>query len=230
MTWDDVKKQYKGIDRALFVIKEYIELGSYSKIAEKYGTDRSRIGAAVSTQKKFLEKQYPELYSEYRKISISNKGKTDRRGYSGLREDWNNVKKQYNGIDRVRFVMKECIEVGGLSNLEKKYGVPQNNFCKMICRYKSQLEKEYPQELENYKNYGTKRRGTKIKINHIGKKFKPEVFDMLDKEVTEYKFLDFIRDYNTGDLSTMELIKMANDRGIKIYEIKDDGSKRIIKY
>lgn len=226
MTWEEVKKQYKGIDRAVLVIKEYMKLDSYKKIADKYGTDRGRITASVNTQKEELQEKYPELYAAYRKKSISNKGKTGKRLSTKERAEWAEVKKKYQGVERAKFVIEESIRLGGLKALEEKYSLAANNFSKMICEYKKELEEKYPKEFRLYQNTGSAKKGRKIKS--LGKKFRLEVLDLLDKEVSEYDFRDFLINYNVGERSTLQLIQIAKEKGIRVYELKDDGRKKFI--
>lgn len=226
MTWEEVKKQYKGVDRAVLVIKEYMKLDSYQKIADKYGTDRGRITASVNTQKEELEEKYPELYAAYRKKSISNKGKTGKRLSTKERAEWAEVKKKYQGVERAKFVIEESIRLGGLKALEVKYSLAANNFSKMICEYKKELEEKYPKEFRLYQNTGSAKKGRKIKS--LGKKFRLEVLDLLDKEVSEYDFRDFLINYNVGERSTLQLIQMAKEKGVRVYELTNDGKKKFI--
>lgn len=226
MTWEEVKKQYKGVDRAVLVIKEYMKLDSYKKIADKYGTDRGRITASVNTQKEELQEKYPELYAAYRKKSISNKGKTGKRLSTKERAEWAEVKKKYQGVERAKFVIEESIRLGGLKALEEKYSLAANNFSKMICEYKKELERKYPKEFRLYQNTGSAKKGRKIKS--LGKKFRLEVLDLLDKEVSEYDFRDFLINYNVGERSTLQLIQMAKEKGVRVYELTNDGKKKFI--
>lgn len=228
MTWDEVKKQYKGVERAVFIIQEYMKLDSYKKIADKFGTDRARITASVNTQKEELEEKYPELYVEYRKKSVGNKGKTGKRLSTKERAEWAEVKKKYQGVERAKFVIEESIRLGGLKALEVKYSLAANNFSKIICEYKKELEEKYPKEFRLYQNTGTAKKGRKVKVEHLGKKFKPEIWKLLDKEVSEYKFRDFILNYNVGERSTIQLITMAKENGIRVYSLTDDGKRKFI--
>jgi len=203
-----------------------MKLDRYKKVADKYGTDRGRITASVNTQKEELQEKYPELYAAYRKKSISNKGKTGKRLSTKERAEWAEVKKKYQGVERAKFVIEESIRLGGLKALEEKYSLAANNFSKMICEYKKELERKYPKEFRLYQNTGSAKKGRKIKS--LGKKFRLEVLDLLDKEVSEYDFRDFLINYNVGERSTLQLIQIAKEKGIRVYELKDDGRKKFI--
>ncbi|WP_346962008.1 hypothetical protein [Clostridium sp.] len=59
-------------------------------------------------------------------------------------------------------------------------------------------------------------------------RFNVNVFEMLDKEVSEFNFSDFITRYDTDELSSMQLIQMAKEKGVRVYELKDDGKRKFI--
>ncbi len=230
MTWEEVKKKYRGIDRSIFIIQQYMKLGSYKAVADKYKADRFIVASSVSRYKKELEKQYPKLYKEFRELTKNNYGKERGRRVSIDHGDWKEVKKKYKGVELSRFVMNEACELGGLKSLEIKYNVLTNSFSKIIHKYREEMEYKYPSEVERYmKTVGKPgpRKGSENKDN-TRKMFKAKYLEILEPEVSEFKFLDYITKFNTGELSSMQLMQIAKEKGIRVYELKDDGKKKFI--
>lgn len=230
MNWETLKKEYVGIDRAVFIMQEYMKLGSYKAVADKHKTDRFVVASSVSKYKKELEKQYPKLYKEFRELTKNNYGKERGRRVAIDHGDWKEVKKKHKGIDLARFVMQEACELGGLKSLEIKYNVLTNSFSKIIHKYREEMEYKYPSEVERYVKTAGKRGPRKGSENKdkTKKEFKPEYLEILESEILDSKFLNYITKFNTGELSGIQLITMAKEKGVKVYELTDDGKRKFI--
>jgi len=230
MDWQELKREYRGIDRAILIMQLYMKLGSYKAVADKYKIDRFAVASTVSKYKKELEKEYPKLYKDFRELTKNNYGKERGRRVSIDHGDWKAVKSKYKGVNLARFVMKEAIELGGIKGVEVKYNVTANNFAKIINRYREEISYKYPNEMKLYIEKAGKRGPKKGSENKdkTRKEFKPQYLEILEVEVSEDEFLNYITKFNTGELSSIQLIKMAKEKGISVYELNNDGKKKFV--
>jgi len=233
MIWEEFKKSYSTFEKAIIIVQDYMELGGYIEVANKYGPDRYKVAAIVNGNKERLQEEYPILYNEFKSITNKNFAKKGDKRVKMQKEDWKIVKNKYKGIDLARFVMKEAVELGGIKGLEIKYNVTANNFAKIINRYREAISYKYPNEMKLYiekvGKRGPKKGSSNKEKNDSKKKFRPKVLDILGKEILDLKFLDYVLKFNTEELTGEKLIRIANERGIKVYELTNDGNKRFIE-
>jgi hypothetical protein len=229
ITWKELKQKYKKIELAKFLAEEYIKYGTYQAVAKKYGTEHSNVSSAINYHAEKLKDTYPDTYKEFKENAYMARGRNSKKVRHMGGKGWKEIKKKYEGIERVRFVMKEAVEIGSLGAVGEKYGVSASNLCKMISYYKDELDRDYPEELARYKAYAGYMMQRKPAYEPPESRFSSKVFEGLNKEILDLKFLDFVDKYNTGELSTIQLIKMASNKGIKVYELTNDGNKRFIE-
>ncbi|GAA0774498.1 hypothetical protein GCM10008908_24430 [Clostridium subterminale] len=228
ITWKELKKKYKKIELAKFLAEEYIEYGTYEAIARKYGTEHANVSSAINYHAEKLKVAYPQTYKEFKEHAYMARGRNTKKIRHLGGEKWKEIKDKYKGIERVRFVMREVVEEGSLGAFGEKYGVSTSTLCKMISYYRDELNTDYPEELARYKAYAGY--ATKKNPYHkpLGNKFSSKVFENLSKEILDSEFLDFVDNYYTGELSSIQLIEMAKEKGIRVYELNNDGKKKFI--
>lgn len=234
MAWSDLKRKYVGLELAKMLMEEYLKLGSHDKIARKYDINRETITSYFHRNKDEIEKRYPQLYEDYKTLTLLTRGGSVKRGNFTKKNKeaikrWEDLKAKYKGFDRALFVIQEIDRLGGRKAFLEQYKVDSANISKLVTLNKKELEKRNPNELAKYKAYCKENLGRKSSGAPKCNIFRSNIFKELEDEVSEEKFLDFILNYNTGELSTEQLIKMANAKGVKVYELLNDGSKRIIK-
>ncbi|WP_346905925.1 hypothetical protein [Clostridium sp.] len=233
MDWEEVKKQYKGVDRALLLVNDYMELGNYKKIGEKYNTTWEKVCATVNSNKKTLEEFYPEIYKRYTKISFSNKGKVDGvhncKNYvtknSKNRKAWEKIKVKYTGADRALFIIRESLKAGQVKEVADRYNMPVASLVKIITMHKEELLKDHYEEYMQYKEQCRRRQGERVvRI----KRYTEKIFKDMPQSMYEEDFLNFIIQYNTGERSSMDMIKIAKKNGVRVYDYTVEGNKKFV--
>ncbi|WP_346961604.1 hypothetical protein [Clostridium sp.] len=228
ITWKELRKKYKKIELAKFLAEEYIKYGTYEAIAKKYGTEHANVSSAINYHAEKLKAAYPKIYKEFKEHTYMARGRNTKKIRHLGTEKWKEVKEKYKDIERVRFVMREVVEEGSLGAFGEKYGVSPSTLCKMISYYKDELNRDYPEELARYKAYAGYMMKKKPGREPAENRFSSKVFENLSKEISDLKFLDFVDKYNTGELSSIQLIEMAKEKGVRVYELTNDGRKKFI--
>jgi hypothetical protein len=233
VNWEDVKEQYKGVERAVLIINDYLELGNYERVGKKYNTTQHIVRASVCTQKDNLLEQYPELYKKYIRISVNSKGKVDgkinRKNYitkdSAGRKEWEKIKKEYIGVERALFIIRESLKEGQVKAVADRYNMPTGSLIKIITMNKDTLLENYYEEYMQYKEQCRKRQGERgVRL----KRFNKDVFKELNKEIYSEDFLNFIIDYNVGERSTIDIMKIAKKQGIRVFDYTVEGNKKFV--
>lgn len=227
-TWKELKKKYKKIELAKFLAEEYIKYGTYAAIAKKYGTEHANVSSAINYHAEKLKVAYPDTYKEFKEHTYMARGRNSKKVRCLGGEKWKEIKRKYEGIERVRFVMKEVVEEGSLGAFGQKYEVSPSTLCKMISYYKDELDRDYPEELARYKAYAGYMMKKKPEREPLESRFSSKVFEELNKEVSDLQFLYFVDKYNTGELSSIQLIEMAKEKGVRVYELTNDGKRKFI--
>lgn len=222
MDWQDLREKYQGVEFAKFLMDQYLKYGTYGKVAEKYGVKDVNVSGVIRFHSKKLEKLYPKKYKEFR-ILVTRSRNNSRKKSIGKEFNWEEVKDEYKGVERALFVINEAVRLGGMKKVGEKYNLSDGGLGKLIWMHKAELKEMYPQEYEVYKKQAGYLRSRRGSIS-----FNISVFEMLDKEVSEFKFIDFITRYNTEELSTLQLITMAKEKGIRVYELTNDGERKFI--
>lgn len=232
MNWETFKNKYTRFEKAVIIVQDYLQLGSYEKVAKKYKGDKYNVASIVAGCKKELQQEYPVLYKEFKNITNKNHAKNGDKRAKMQKQDWKAVKSKYKGIELGRFVMREAVELGGVQGLSVKYNIAANNFSKIITRYREEIAYKYPEEMKVYTEKAS-RRGPKKIYNkeklELKKKFEPKYLEILDKKILDIKLLDYVLQFNVENLTSEKIIKMANEKGIKVYSLDQMGKPQIVR-
>lgn len=66
MNWDDVKSKYSGAALSEFLIIEYVFMGSYQALGEKYNISKDSIAIAIKANLDYVKEEKPYLYEMYK--------------------------------------------------------------------------------------------------------------------------------------------------------------------
>lgn len=217
MDWQDLKEKYRGVDFAKFLMEQYLLCGTYEKVAQKYGVRPGNVSALIQFHAKKLEKLYPKKYKEFRALATRSSRDSRKKPIEEL--TWGEIKEKYKGVERALFVINEAVRVGGVKKVGEKYNLTDGGLGKLIWQHKAELKEKYPKEYEIYKKQARHTNSNRFNIN---------IFEMLDKEISEFKFIDFVVRYDTDELSVIQLIEMAKEKGVRVYRLNDDGEKKFV--
>lgn len=137
---------------------------------------------------------------------------------------WKEITKKYQGRALTEYLMMQYIKSGKYSKLGKEYGVAASVISDNIKKYIEDVKYDKPYLYELYED--------KIKINNYsGKRFDPRLFQKLPKEMEYTKLLSILKDYNTKNLTGNDVINLAKQNIIKLYNIDlYSGAKKYIKF
>ncbi|WP_346962007.1 hypothetical protein [Clostridium sp.] len=68
LTWEEIKNEYKGVERALFVANEAVRLGGMKKVGEKYKLTDGGLCKLIWLHKAELKEKYPQEYETYKNM------------------------------------------------------------------------------------------------------------------------------------------------------------------
>lgn len=140
---------------------------------------------------------------------------------------WQEITKKYQGRALTEYLMIQYIKIGKYFDLAKKYGVATSVISENIKMYAAEVKYDKPYLYELYKD---KIRESKIN-NYSGKKFNPRLFQKLPKEMEYTKLLSILKDYNTNNLTGNDVVNLAKQNSIKLYNIDlYSGTKKYIKF
>ncbi len=217
MDWQDLKEKYQGLDFAKFLMDQYLKYGTYGKVAQKYGVKHYNVSTVIQFHAKKLEEFYPRKYKEFRALATRSSRNSRKKTIEEL--TWEEIKEKYKGVERALFVINEAVRVGGVKKVGEKYNLTDGGLGKLIWKHKAELKEKYPKEYEVYKKQARHTKSNRFNIN---------IFEMLDKEISEFKFIDFVVKYDTDELSIIQLIEMAKEKGVRVYRLNDDGEKKFV--
>ena len=217
MDWQDLKEKYQGLDFAKFLMDQYLKYGTYGKVAQKYGVRHGKVSAIIQFHAKKLEEFYPKQFKEFRELATRSRNNSRKKPIEEL--TWGEIKEKYKGVERALFVINEAVRLGGVKKVGDKYNLTDGGLGKLIWQHKAELKEKYPKEYEVYKKQARHTNSNRFNIN---------IFEMLDKEISEFKFIDFVVRYDTDELSVIQLIEMAKEKGVRVYRLNDDGKKKFI--
>jgi len=66
MNWDDIKSKYSGAALSEFLIIEYVFVGSYQALGEKYNISKDSIAIAIKANLDYVKEEKPYLYEMYK--------------------------------------------------------------------------------------------------------------------------------------------------------------------
>ena len=137
---------------------------------------------------------------------------------------WKEITKKHQGRALTEYLMMQYIKSGKYSKLGKEYGVAASVISDNIKKYIEDVKYDKPYLYELYED--------KIKINNYsGKRFDPRLFQKLPKEMEYTKLLSILKDYNTKNLTGNDVINLAKQNSIKLYNIDlYSGAKKYIKF
>lgn len=137
---------------------------------------------------------------------------------------WKEITTKYQGRALTEYLMMQYIKSGKYSKLGKEYGVAASVISDNIKKYIEDVKYDKPYLYELYED--------KIKINNYsGKRFDPRLFQKLPKEMEYTKLLSILKDYNTKNLTGNDVINLAKQNSIKLYNIDlYSGAKKYIKF
>lgn len=235
MNWEDVKKKYKGVELAKFLMEEYIELGNYDNVGMKYKIAPYNISTLIRYHRVKLQELYPEIYSEYKQSThLARQGKTKETIAENGKDEWNAIKSKYIGVELSEFLMIEYISVGCYKELEEKYKVSKTCIKAAIKANLEDVKKDKPYIYELYKDKVkyNKENGAKFaknrpkKYNTYGiycdglKSFEPKMFKTLPAQMNyDKEFLNLMLQYNTGNRTGDDLVNIAKKYGTKVYRV-----------
>lgn len=235
MNWEDVKKKYKGVELAKFLMEEYIELGNYDNVGMKYKIAPYNISTLIRYHRVKLQELYPEIYSEYKQSTrLARQGKTKETIAENGKDEWNAIKSKYIGVELSEFLMIEYISLGCYKELEEKYKVSKTCIKAAIKANLEDVKKDKPYIYELYKDKVkyNKENGAKFAKNRPKKyktygseceelkPFTPKMFETLPAEMEYNKeFLKLMLGYNTGDRTGDDLVEIAAKYGTRVYNL-----------
>lgn len=141
--------------------------------------------------------------------------------------EFNAIRIKYTPYELSEFLMKEYITLGSYVQLEMKYKTTKTNIKNHIDKHIDDVNLEKPYIVDLFKH--------KAKQNKLGKpkrcvvKKKAEVYEkeklnsnhfkQLPKVVEYRKLIDWVdKNYNTGDMTGVEIIKIAQEQRVKVFE------------
>ena len=66
MSWSDLKRKYKGVELTEFLIIEYISLGCYRELGEKYNVSKDCVSTVIKANLDQVNAEKPYLYELYK--------------------------------------------------------------------------------------------------------------------------------------------------------------------
>ncbi|MEG1256643.1 hypothetical protein [Clostridium sp.] len=239
--WEEIKKTHKGVELARIIAEGYVELGNYKCVEEKYEISRKRLSSQVSKYKDELQEKYPELMQKFHEVTKSNNGinqytKGEKSKLTEKEKKWEHIKNTYEGMELSKYLMEQYILVGNAMALEGIYGVKKAHILLTIRKYSKELAEAEPHltkmfedKVEYNRIYGNRIAAEKNSGERGLTTFKPEFLDKLPRKIECRKFIDYVLEFNTGFSTGERLVKLANQRGIQVYDIIK-GKEKIIKF
>lgn len=163
------------------------------------------------------------------------------------KQRWNNVKHTYKNKELSKFLIEEYMVIGSAKAMQFKYGVKKAHILLMIRKHIEELAKEDPSFVKLFENKVAYNK----KNNHIFRecefteedddssmrnsysnglpKFHEVELYNLPRVILYDDFLKFILRFDTGFRTSNDLLKLAQENGIEVYDIVNNKKKKIGK-
>ncbi|MEG0133085.1 MAG: hypothetical protein RR851_10260 [Clostridium sp.] len=237
--WDEVRNGLKGLAYAKVIIETYIEFGSYKALKEEYGVEFDHLNNIVGKSRKKLREKYPELMKSYDCMARQNQEnkKLGKKQLTEQERKWKELRELYKGVELSKYLMEQYILIGSSRQLESIYGVKKAHIMLTIRNNMDKLKEIEPKLCEmfetkisyNKKNgnlFSSEINQTKDYLGGLPR-FEPKLLDSLPKKIEYPKFRDFALKFDTGFRTGDQLIKLANERGIQVYDLIEGKEKTV---
>lgn len=133
------------------------------------------------------------------------------------------LKKAYSKEQLAVFFLKEYLKYGTLVKMGNKYHVSHMTLYKIINDNLEYIEKNHPNlykkyisKIEKNKRLGKGRKPSSSKCSKRISELIAREIKALPKEIRYKDFLNWCVNYNTEDLTGMQLIELAEINGVKV--------------
>lgn len=151
--------------------------------------------------------------------------------------EFNEVRMKYQDYALTEFLMMQYIKIGTFKAMEDKYFVTKTTIKLHIEKYIDEVkfEKPYLYDLYKYKTDYNKKNPKKTdewmkqkKEQEQKEKLQEKHFKKLPGKIEYGQLRDWAdANYNTGNLTGEEIVEMALEQGVKVYE-KYKGKERFL--